>query len=240
MTRIKFTHVPRIALALFALLLFFTTFYYELISRPIDFNDPRWAFAMVAFLFIGVLMLLVSWGVGLHTRAEVLITLFMLGLHISFDGYILLRVFVLKLDIPVFLVQAVVEAYWMAGLVDVLLMFWADNWERTRKDYVSPEKLLADAMQRIAVMEAQHQHDMRMQEAALKQAERQLEASSKDAQRLIEASTKVYTASCEGCGRIFSNATQDKADKAMYGHRPHCKGSVMLNGNGHKQAESAH
>ena len=37
---IKRTHIPRIVLAIIALVVFFTTLYFEMIGRPVNFSDP--------------------------------------------------------------------------------------------------------------------------------------------------------------------------------------------------------
>jgi hypothetical protein len=221
--RIKGTHIPRLALAALALAVFFLTLYRELIAQPINFTEPFWAAVVVGFLFMGVLMLVASWIIGLDTRAELFITLFMVLLHLVFDAYIFVQVFALHRALPVALVQLVVQAYWIAGLLDAVLMYWAMNWQRTASTYVSPEHQIAILEREIALLTASYQH-----------LESQHLASTKQAQRMLEDANKVYTATCQGCKREFTGKTQDLANKALYGHSPHCKGvPALVSSNGH-------
>lgn len=208
--RIKPTQLPRLALAAIALLVFFVTMYFHLIQQPIDFHQPFWAGVMVAFLFLGIAMLVASWVIGLDTRAEIYITLFMMGLHIVFDFYIFWQVFILQREIPVFLVQAVVQAYWVAGLIDVVFMFGAANWQRTAPEYVSPEQEVVVLRQQIAILTA-----------------------------TTEVAQRKHEATCEKCGKVLRHSTLEGLEKALWGHKPHCKGntSVALSSNGHKQRE---
>lgn len=205
--RIKLTQVPRLTLAGVALLLFFIALGYEMIEQPINFREPFWAFVMVGFLLLGISMLIASWVIGLETRAEIFITLFMMALHIAFDFFIFVQVFILHNEIPVFLVQGVVQAYWVAGLFDVVLMFWAANWQRTAPEYVSPEAERDALKQEIAIMRA-----------------------------TSEVAQKKHEAICEKCGRVFRANTPEGAEKAVWGHKPHCKGAVVSqNGHGNKE-----
>lgn len=251
--RIKGTHVPRLILAGGALLLFFAALYAELIGSPIDFTNPLWGFGMIAFLLIGIAMLVASWIIGLDSRIEIFITLFMLAVHVVCDGYLLIHVFIWKLPIPVALIQIIVEAYWIAGLFDVLLMFWAHNWQRTASGYESPEKRLearvdvlqkdleatkqgwADEKQARAVLEATHQQAVTMHQATLQDAQSRLDAALKEIERMREDASRVYTATCPGCGKVSEGTTQLSANAKRDGHLPHCKGAVLSSQNGHSK-----
>jgi hypothetical protein len=231
--RIKGTHVPRLILAGGALLLFFAALYAELIGSPIDFTNPLWGFGMIAFLLIGIAMLVASWIIGLDSRIEIFITLFMLAVHVVCDGYLLIHVFIWKLPIPVALIQIIVEAYWIAGLFDVLLMFWAHNWQRTSAGYESPEKRLtarvdvlqkdldaakqglADEKQAHAVLTATHQQATAMHQAtleqastmhqaALDQADRMHQATLQDALSRLDAATKEIERMREEANRVYT------------------------------------
>lgn len=219
--RIKGTHVPRLSLAAIALGVFFLTLYFELVGRSIDFTQPAWAAMMVVFLFAGVLMLVTSWIMGLDTRAELFITLFMVGLHLVFDAYIFVQVFALHRALPVALVQLVVQAYWIAGLLDAVMMYWGANWQRTASTYVSPEQQIAELRQLVTVK------DMIIDQTA---------REATKATRLLEDAHRVYTETCEGCGRVFEGASQSQARAKRDGHRRACKGKPPLAlTNGHKQ-----
>lgn len=235
--RIKGTHAPRMALAVIALIVFFATLWAELVGRPIDFTQPTFAALMVLFLFFGILMLATSWVIGLESRAEILITLFMIGLHVLFDGYIFVRVFALHQPLPVPLVQGVVQAYWIAGLLDVLLMYAAANWEQTAPDWVPPEQLVAELQAANSQLTARLKEAEGHHEAALQAAERQAEAARRRAERLEEEASRTYTASCEWCGKAYTKPTQLQAEKAVDGHRAHCVKKPVVSANGHRQAE---
>lgn len=238
--RIKGTHVPRMALAVIALIVFFVTLWAELVGRPIDFTQPAFAALMVLFLFFGILMLAASWVIGLESRAEILITLFMITLHVGFDGYIFVRVFALHLPLPVPLVQGVVQAYWIAGLADVLMMYAAANWEQTAPDWVPPERLIAQ------LQEANSQLTKRLEEAEsqhaarARQLERQIERAEERANRTLEEANRMYEASCEHCGKTYHKPTQLQADNAVRGHQLHCQHkpeNLPVSANGRRQAE---
>ena len=158
---IKRTHIPRIVLAIIALVVFFTTLYFEMIGRPVNFSDPTVALGMVVFLFAGIILLASSFVIGVDNRSEFIITLVMIGLHLLFDTYIFARVFIFRQTLPVALVQGVVQAYWIAGLFDVLLMYLAANWERTKPDYVDPFEQL-----KVRAMDLEHKLEMAQQQLA--------------------------------------------------------------------------
>lgn len=215
--RIKGTHIPRLVLAVIALTLFFVALGYKLVKTPIDFTQPGWAIVMVGFLLLGILMLLTSWVLGLDTRAEIFITLFMLILHICFDAFIFVQVFILQRDIPVFLVQAVVQAYWIAGLLDVVLMYWAHNWQRTASTYVSPEQENAQLKQERALLE----HRLSSAEQRLSKTEQM------EAQREQELA-RTYTEVCPICSTEFEHQLRASAQRALRAHmgRAHTNGHI--------------
>lgn len=215
--RIKGTHIPRLALAALALAVFFLTLYRELIAQPINFTEPFWAAVVVGFLFMGVLMLVTSWIIGLDTRAELFITLFMVLLHLVFDAYIFVQVFALKRALPVALVQLVVQAYWIAGLLDAVLMYWAMNWQRTASTYVSPEQELATVKQQKALLE----HRLSTVEQSLSKVQ-QVEAMRE------QESARTYTEVCPMCSIEFEHQQKTSAQRALRAHM----GRVHSNGHG--------
>lgn len=257
--RIKGAHVPRFILAVVALLLFFATLFLEWINQSVDFSQPLWGVIMLGFLLVGIGMLVASWIVGFDSSGELVITLVMIAAHVGFDGYMLVYVKFLHNPVPIPLVQAVIQGYWVAGLLDVLLMFWADNMHRLSANYVSPEKALqieldkirteaAQARQELAVLATTYEQEkkalqatsegvIKVLEARLEDTQRQVAARDQQIASMVAEANRVYEATCEHCGRTFEGKTQQSADAKRNGHRGQCKAlPVTISGNGHNHA----
>jgi predicted RNA-binding Zn-ribbon protein involved in translation (DUF1610 family) len=211
--RIKGTHIPRLLSAGAALVVFFVTLYAHLVGHPIDFTQPLFAGVMVGFLLAGITMLLASWVIGLDTRAELLITVFMLALHLGFDAFIFVWVFVMDQAIPVALVQGVVQAYWIAGLIDVFLVYWASNWTRTASTYISPEQRVIELERELALEKQAHAQD----------------------EQRIAVQTVAQEWTCPDCGEVFEHTNADSLKRARRAHQSRWCPALKHAKNGHSK-----
>lgn len=223
--------MPRIILMFVALAMFFFTVWAKISNQSIDYSDPGWAAVMVLFLALGVGTLVWSWMAGFENRAEVYITLALFMIHLSFDGFILFQVFLRGNDLPIGLVQIVVQSYWVAGLVDVLLMYGAMNFERTRPDYVGPEDMLREKELEIATL----QHQISTLEGTVKNLQSTYEGTIKNLEGKLEDANKVHEVACSICGKVFTGDTLAHAERRCNGHEAHCRTKENIlhtNGNG--------
>lgn len=264
MRTIKGTHIPRIVLAVIALLVFFVTLYFEMIGRPVNFTDPAVALGMVVFLFSGIILLASSFVIGVDNRSEFVITLAMIGLHLLFDTYIFARVFIFRQELPVALVQGVVQAYWIAGLFDVLLMYLASNWERTRPDYVNPlEQLRAQVMDLVhrnemasqQLVNAKSNHDAQLQnltaahenalsnlrdtienlKGTIEKRDDTIEKLRRELRETKAEANRKHTWTCPDCGKFIEHDNANSLERAKSVHLAQwCEGRVEVASNGHK------
>jgi hypothetical protein len=197
-------------------------------GKHLDLRSEWGPYLLSGFLALGIAIQIGKIIEGHRHWLEVIVTGFLLTVHVVAEVTIWYRAQILGVGIPSQLPLWIVGLYWIVGLLDVLARFGARELQlfRGESEYERLQRQLREAKQ----------------EAALaRQAADFMQKQVPNANAVQSHNAKVYEAVCPDCGQTLTAKSQRGVTNALNAHKRWCPAQQQIvQGNGSHPVPERH